>query len=151
MATRFGRLGTETCTDPAKTQKIIGVLMDQVERGIDSQGNAFSLFQTAILLEDKVRERTRTLEGTLRDLENANRALSTAKAEIETTQTRLMEAIESISEGFAQFDSDDNLVLCNSKFLELWPGIEAIARPGVSFEDVSRWTVERGPRFPWGR
>ncbi len=137
-------LGTETFSDPNKTQKIIGVLMDQVERGIDSQGNAFSLFQTAILLEDKVRERTRTLEGTLRDLEDANRALSRAKAEIETAQILLMEAIESISEGFAQFDNQDNLVLCNSKFLELWPGIEAIARPGVSFEELSRWTVARG-------
>ncbi len=137
-------LGIETFSDPIKTQKIIDVLMDQVERGIDSQGNAFSLFQTAILLEDKVRERTRTLEGTLRDLEDANRALSKAKTEIETAQTRLMEAIESISEGFAQFDSDDNLVLSNSKFKELWPGIEAIAQPGVSFEVLSRWTVEQG-------
>lgn len=144
MAFRPTALETEAFIDAGKTRKIIGVLMDQVERGIDSQGNAFSLFQTAILLEDKVRERTRALEGTLRDLENANRALSRAKAELETAQTRLMEAIESISEGFAQFDSEDNLVLCNSKFLELWPGIEAIARPGVPFEDLSRWTVEQG-------
>lgn len=130
--------------DPDKTQKIISVLMDQVERGIDSQGNAFSLFQAAILLEDKVRERTRTLEGTLRDLEDANRELSKAKAEIETAQTRLMDAIETISEGFAQFDSQDRLVLCNSKFLELWPGIETVAEPGITFEDLSRWTVEQG-------
>ena len=41
-------------------EKIVKVLMDQVERGIDFQGNAYSLFQTAIVLEDKVRERTRT-------------------------------------------------------------------------------------------
>jgi len=144
MDTPLTTLETEAFSDPAKIQKIIGVLMDQVERGIDSQGNAFSLFQTAILLEDKVRERTRSLEGTLRDLEDANRALSRAKGEIETTQTRLMEAIESISEGFVQFDSEDSFVLCNSKFMELWPGIEALARPGVSFEELSRWTVEQG-------
>ena len=136
--------GTEAVSDIGKTQKIIGVLMDQVERGINSQGNGFSLFQAAILLEDRVRERTRTLQGALRDLEDANRALSKAKAETEATQTRLMEAIETISEGFAQFDKDDTLVLCNSKFMELWPGIEAIARPGVAFEDISRWTVAQG-------
>ncbi|MGB7949010.1 MAG: NahK/ErcS family hybrid sensor histidine kinase/response regulator [Candidatus Binatia bacterium] len=118
--------------------------MEQVERGIDSQGNAFSLFQKAILLEDSIRERTRTLESALRDLEQANRELSNAKAQTETAQTRLMEAIESISEGFIQFDCEDKLVLWNSKFVELWPGIEAMARPGVPFEELSRWTVEQG-------
>ena len=43
--------------------------MDQVERGIDYQGHAYTLFQTAIVLEDKVRERTQTLESALRELE----------------------------------------------------------------------------------
>ena len=108
--------------NPAKLQKIVNVLMDQVERGIDFQGNAYSLFQTAILLEDKVRERTRRLEMALHDLERSNRELSLAKAQTETAQTRLMEAVESISEGFVQFDSDDRLVFCNTKFLEFWSG-----------------------------
>ena len=107
--------------DTGKLEKIIQVLMDQVERGIDFQGNAYSLFQTAIVLEDKVRERTRTLETALRELEKTNRALTSAKEQTETAQTRLMEAVESISEGFAQFDSDDRLILCNTKFLEFWP------------------------------
>ncbi len=52
----------QPATDPRKLEKIVQVLMDQVERGIDFQGNAYSLFQTAIVLEDKMRERTRTLE-----------------------------------------------------------------------------------------
>jgi hypothetical protein len=39
--------------DTDKLEKIIHVLMDQVERGIDFQGNAYSLFQTAIVLETR--------------------------------------------------------------------------------------------------
>ena len=32
--------------------------------------------------------------------------------------TRLIDAIESISEGFALFDADDRLVLCNKQVLK---------------------------------
>jgi signal transduction histidine kinase/CheY-like chemotaxis protein len=55
----------------AKLRKINRVLMDRVERNTDFQGNAFSLFQTAIVLESKVRERTTALEEALRELEVA--------------------------------------------------------------------------------
>ncbi len=133
--------------DPAKLQKIVKVLMEQVERGIDFQGNAYSLFQTAIVLEDKVRERTRRLESALRELECTNHELSAAKLQTEMAQTRLMEAIESISEGFALFDRDDALVLCNSRFIDLWSdggNIREVVRPGISFRELSRWTVENG-------
>ena len=137
-----------SCQDSMKLQKIVKVLMDQVERGIDFQGNAYSLFQTAIVLEDKIRERTRRLEAALRELEKSNRELSIAKEQTETAQTRLMEAVESISEGFVHFDADDRLVLCNTKFLELWSDgkhdIGKVLRPGVSFREISRWTVETG-------
>ena len=49
--------------DNAKLQKIVRVLIDRVERDMDSQGSAFGLFQTAIVLEHKVRERTGELYG----------------------------------------------------------------------------------------
>jgi signal transduction histidine kinase len=130
--------------ETGKLQKIISVLMDQVERGIDYQGHAYTLFQTAIVLEDKVRERTQTLETALQELEETNRELSIAKAQTESAQTRLMEAVESISEGFVHFDRDDRLVLCNTKFLELWPGIAEVANPGVSFKTLARWALDSG-------
>lgn len=127
-----------------KLNKIIKVLMDQVERGMDFQGNAYSLFQTAIVLEDRVRERTRNLETALRELGETNAQLSRAKEQTENVQTRLLEAIESISEGFMHCDADDRLVLCNQKFLEFWPGIAGVAKPGTPFATISRWTVESG-------
>lgn len=128
----------------AKREKIIKVLMDQVERGMDVQGSAYSLFQTAIVLEDKVRERTQTLQAALRELEKTNRELAAAKTQIELAQTRLMEAIDTISEGFVHFNADDRLVLCNRNFLEFWPGLERMVQPGVTFRELSRWVVEAG-------
>ncbi|MEP3277972.1 MAG: ATP-binding protein [Stappiaceae bacterium] len=66
-------------TEVEKLKKINTALMEQVERSMDQQGNAFSLFQTAIGLEKQVRLRTDELAMTLRRLEQSNRALKTAK------------------------------------------------------------------------
>ncbi|MGB0747869.1 MAG: NahK/ErcS family hybrid sensor histidine kinase/response regulator [Magnetospiraceae bacterium] len=120
-----------------KLGKIVSVLMDQVERKTDVQGSAYSMFQAAILLEDKVQERTRALEAALHDLEIARR-------EAETAQQHLREAIESISEGFALFDYNDRLVLWNARFKEFWIKAGAHLYEGVEFADLSRATVERG-------
>jgi signal transduction histidine kinase len=46
-----------------KLRKIVDVLMRRVERSTDAQGNAFSLFQAAIILESTVRERTAELQS----------------------------------------------------------------------------------------
>jgi signal transduction histidine kinase/CheY-like chemotaxis protein len=63
----------------AKLEKINTVLIDRVEHSVDSQGSAFSLFQTTIGLERQVRLRTDELTGTLRKLEQTNDALVHAK------------------------------------------------------------------------
>ncbi len=130
--------------DFEKLAKVVKVLMDRVERGVDAQANAYALFQTAIVLDNKVRERTQTLETALRQLETTNRELKAAKEQTEAAQTRLMEAINSISEGFVHCDADDRLVLCNHNFLEFWPGLEDVIYPGIPFAEVSRWTVDLG-------
>lgn len=53
--------------------------MSRVERSADQQSNAYSLFQTAISLEEQVRRRTAELTSTLADLERSNLQLVTAK------------------------------------------------------------------------
>ena len=59
----------------ARRDKIIRVLMDRAERSTGVQGSDFSLFQTAIMLEDQVRSRTAELEAALRENEKITRAL----------------------------------------------------------------------------
>lgn len=63
-----------------RLNKIIRSLMDRAERGITVQGSDFSLFQTAVMLEDEVRRRTAELEAALRENEKINRALRASEA-----------------------------------------------------------------------
>ena len=120
----------------AKLRKINKALMDRVERNMDAQGSAFSLFQTAIVLEAKVRERTE-------ELERYSREIGEAKAQAETAQARLMAALESVSEGFALFDAEDRLALFNARYIAFWPGMSDRVHVGMSFADIVRLAVER--------
>ena len=65
--------------------------------------------------------------------------------EIAQTQQRLLDAIESISEGFCYFDSNDRLVVANNRYRSLmYPGAEATVMVGMTFEEVIRNAAERG-------
>ncbi|UCH72780.1 MAG: PAS-domain containing protein [Rhodospirillales bacterium] len=52
------------------------------------------------------------------------------------------EILESVSQGLALYDENDSLVVCNSHFLELSPGLGDVIRPGVSYERVARAIIE---------
>lgn len=65
--------------------------------------------------------------------------------EIRETRRHLSDAIESISEAFSLYDSEDRLVVCNSKYRSLlYPGMADEIVPGMTFETVVRRAVERG-------
>jgi adenylate cyclase len=65
--------------------------------------------------------------------------------EVAQARQRLIDAIESISEGFALYDTDDRLVLCNSRYRDImYPGIADVIVPGSSFEAIVRGATERG-------
>jgi signal transduction histidine kinase len=80
-------------TDIERLKKINAALISRVERSMDQQGNAFSLFQTAINLENRVRSRTEELRSTLRRLEESNISLYAAKEAAELanrSKTRIL-------------------------------------------------------------
>ncbi len=62
-----------------KLKKITTALMQRVEKSMDHQANAYSLFQTAIALEGQVRVRTEELKTALSRLERTNDELTTAR------------------------------------------------------------------------
>jgi signal transduction histidine kinase/CheY-like chemotaxis protein len=62
-----------------KLKKINAALMQRVEKSMDQQANAYSLFQTAITLEGQVRVRTEELKNALSRLEGTNDELMTAR------------------------------------------------------------------------
>jgi len=65
--------------DLAKSEKVKSALIARIERGMDQQGGAFSLFQAASTLERKVHDRTQALEVAMRSLEQSNASLKSAK------------------------------------------------------------------------
>ena len=92
--------------------------------------------------EDEIAEMTRALT-VFRD--TAVEIEDQGLREIAQARQRLVDAIESISEGFALFDRDDRLVLCNSRYRDLlYPGLADVMEPGTPFETIIRRAAERG-------
>jgi PAS domain S-box-containing protein len=61
------------------------------------------------------------------------------------SEQRLSEAIESISEGFACYDGEDRLVICNSCYRNLlYAGLDVDLSAGTTFESIVRRAAERG-------
>ena len=63
----------------ARLRKVNASLMRRVERDVDQQGGAFALFQTAMSLEEKVRQRTAEVEQAMAALQSSTAELRTAK------------------------------------------------------------------------
>jgi class 3 adenylate cyclase/HAMP domain-containing protein len=65
--------------------------------------------------------------------------------EIEGMRRRLIDAIEHTSEGFAFYDDQDRLELCNTQYEEmLYPGMHGKLVPGTRFESIIREAAESG-------
>ncbi len=79
------------------------------------------------------------------DEENAKRAAQDAHQD-------LLEAIESMNDGFVLYDAEGKLLLCNSRLKELYPKTAHLHVPGTNFVDLARADIEIGglPEFTGG-
>ena len=59
--------------------------------------------------------------------------LSRALVEVEA---RFTDALEAVATGIALFDADDRLVLCNTRFRELYAEVADIFQPGITFAQI---------------
>ena len=91
-----------------------------------SGGEIGAMAKTLQLFRESIAERERLAEET----ERQRRMIATA--------------IETISEGFVLYDPQDRLVLCNSKFRELYPKIANIMVPGTKFSTILQAIVDCG-------
>ncbi|HVJ54082.1 MAG TPA: NahK/ErcS family hybrid sensor histidine kinase/response regulator [Aliidongia sp.] len=137
----FGRIA-QLERQVEKLTRIKRALVDRVERSMDGQGSAFSLFQTAIVLEAQIRARTLALEQTLADLERSYNESAKAREQAETARLQLFAAIESVSEGFVLFDAQDRLTLFNQRYLTFWPGMADQIHAGMSFSEMVHLAVQ---------
>jgi two-component system, sensor histidine kinase len=140
--------GIDTTRQIARLEKINRALMGRVERSMDLSGGAFSLFQTAILLEDKIKARTIDLERTLENLSEAYAHLEDARDDAEIAKQNLTAAIEAVSEGFALFDVEEKLVMCNTPFRTLMPDINMELIPGTPFTKLAAMFAQSDSLVP---
>jgi len=75
-----------------RLNKMIQVLVDRAEHGINSESSDFSLFQTTITLEEKVRTRTVELKRALDQLAETNEELDSSLSQLRETQERLVQS-----------------------------------------------------------
>lgn len=97
----------------ARRDKMIDALVYQVEHNLNDQDRDFALLQTTFMLEEQIRQRTGELNTTLDILSEATARATSAREQLEA-------AVESISDGFALFDPEDRILLCNEAFRRLW-------------------------------
>ncbi|MGI9332790.1 MAG: response regulator [Gammaproteobacteria bacterium] len=71
--------------------------------------------------------------------------LEVASGEATKARTQLIEAVESIDQGFSLYGPDDRLQLSNSKYQDLfYSGIQEHFEPGTTFEMIIRRAAESG-------
>ncbi len=69
-------------------------------------------------------------------LERENKALK-------KLNLQLSDALDHISDGFVLFDDEDQLVLSNAKYREIYKSFSDLAVPGTKFEDLIRTQIRR--------
>jgi PAS domain S-box-containing protein len=75
----------------------------------------------------------------------ADARAAAAESRSREAHARLVDAINAMSGGFALFDADERLVLCNRYYAEeIWPQCADIIRPGMAFETLVEETLRRG-------
>ncbi len=85
-----------------------------------------------------------TQVGSVAERKRAEAAQRASEARAAQAHRRLDDAIESITEGFALFDADDRLVLCNNRYRDLlYPGMQDMVTPGKTFEQILRNATDK--------
>ena len=71
------------------------------------------------------------------------RLLLRSEQEVARSRALLLEAVESMTDGFVWFDSDGRLVLCNQKYRDLYPRLAGDLQAGASYLDLMKLAFDR--------
>lgn len=116
-----------------KQDKIIKALIERANQRHELGRSAYSLFQSAVMLQGKVSQKTRDLEDALHTLGRTNTDLETSEEARNQTQQSLTDALESMDGGFALF-TDGQLRVWNEFFKTLIPDVKTTIQPGLTLE-----------------
>jgi two-component system, sensor histidine kinase len=123
-----------------------GLPEDQARKRLEQYANEQSFRSEAVTPSGRILEirKSPVRDGgavvALTDITERKRA----EEAFQESEARLINAIESISDGFIYYDSDERLVLCNQKYRDYYPWIDDVLVSGVKLADVARTAAERG-------
>jgi len=119
-------------------QAMASISQGQLDQPVTTAGN------------DEISAMTRALEQfrlSLLDRERLERERTDAEAKAARAKLQLHEAIASIDEGFALWDAQDRLIVCNDRLRHMFGELDVELRQGVSFEEVIS-SLARSGRIP---
>ena len=105
--------------------------------GLRGDGETFAV---EVVVSTMVQDEEQVFIALARDVSVEKRA----QAKAAKARTYLLHSIESVSDGFVLYDSDDGLVLYNSKFREIVGEAIDLSVPGTRHEDILRALAESG-------
>lgn len=127
-----------------RLRRIRDALITRVESSTAVKPEPYAAFEHSVILAEQVRERTEALNVAMAELKSSNKALNRARDEAETTRQRLIDAIESIADGFVLFDHQHRLIQTNSRFRSYWPKTMSDIDPGTSIAAVKALALSSG-------
>src|SRR5579863_7843831 len=78
------------------------------------------------------------------------RAFQATTQRARVDRERIIDAIESINDGFTLFDDKGSLTMCNDVLHKIYPELAKLLKPGTQYKDLlTAWTKER-TEFPGG-
>lgn len=125
----------ECCAGSAAAIETTGKRLETTGRRLDGKNYPVEMSLSEVIIEG-----SSSYTVILRDLSEQK----AAAAKVEQAETRLVDAIESLPDGFVLYDADDRLVLCNSKYREFYGSSADLIQPGVKFEEIIRQGAMRG-------
>jgi diguanylate cyclase (GGDEF)-like protein len=122
----------------------IPVLTARIRSQVSRKRAMDEVEQNQAWLEERVEKRTLELQTSLKKLKQGCIDRDQAKFESTLAKTRLMDAINSLGDGFALFDSDFRLQFTNRMFYELYDFTPLQVPVGTSYEDFLRKVADKG-------
>ena len=150
-----GTTATEVAGEPGPTKSFRNIFSPICnERGdvvgvsclvtdVTAESRAETRLQTHLeTLEAQVAARTVDLKSVNQRLENEIQERQRAELARQESQAQLIDAIESISQGFVIYDAGDRILTCNQRIRELLPELAGLLVPGTHYADLIRANIK---------
>lgn len=97
----------------------------------------------ALALQGEIVETRAEVANVKTENERVKTELGHANQKVEIAERRLWHSIQTITDGFAFFDSDSRLIAANSSYLSIFDGLEMV-EPGVHYITILQLMTEEG-------